>query len=66
LLAARSADSARKVARLVKKARKQVDKVANKASAFVSKPKGAISAGCRDRIIAATGLVTQQIDANRI
>ena len=66
LLAARSANSAKKVARLVKKARKQVDKVTSKASAFVSKPKGAISAGCRDRIIAATALVTQQIDANKI
>ena len=66
LLAARTTGSGKKLARLVIKARKQMDKVGKKADAFVSKPKGAISVACRDRIRAALGLVTQQITASRI
>lgn len=66
LLASRSTTVAKKIAKLVGKARKQLDKVGAKADAFVSKPKGAISPACRDRIRAAVGLVTQQIEASRI
>ena len=66
LLTARSTSVAKKVAKLVGKARKQLDKVEAKASAFVSKPKNAISAECRDLIQTATGRVTEQIAANRI
>lgn len=66
LLAARTTGSGKKLARLVIKARKQMDKVGKKADAFVSKPKGAISVACRDQIRAALILVTQQITASRI
>lgn len=66
LLAARTAGSGKKLARLVIKARKQMDKIGRKADAFVSKPKGAISAQCRDRIRAALIVVAQQIAASRI
>jgi hypothetical protein len=66
LLATRSTSVAKKIAKLIGKAQKQLGKVATKADAFVSKPKGAISAGCRDRIVTAIGRVTQQIQANRI
>lgn len=66
LLRARSASVAKKVAKLVGQARKQLDKIGTKAATFVSKPKGAISPECRDLIRAATGRVTQQIEANRI
>jgi hypothetical protein len=66
LLRARSGSAAKKIARLVGKAQRQLDKADAKAAAFVSKPKGAISAECRDAIGAAIGRVTQQIEANRI
>jgi hypothetical protein len=66
LLAARTTGSGKKLARLVIKARKQMDKVGKKADAFVSKRKGAISVACRDQIRGALILVTQQIAASRI
>ena len=66
LLAASSTSVAKKAAKLVARAEKQLDKIERKADAFVSKPKGAISPECRDLIRDATALVTQQIDANRI
>jgi hypothetical protein len=66
LLGTRSTSSAKKIAKLVAKAGKQLDKVGTKADAFVSRPKGPISADCRDRIRTAAGRVTQQIQANRI
>jgi hypothetical protein len=66
LLSARSTSVAKKAAKLVAKAGKQLDKVESKANAFVSKPKNAISPECRDLIQSATGRVTEQIAANRI
>jgi len=66
LLAARGTSVAKKAAKQIGRAQKQLDKIGTKADAFVSKPKGAISPECRDLIRAATGLVTQQIEANRI
>jgi len=66
LLGTRSTGVPKKIAKLIGKARKQLDKIGKKADAFVSKPKGPISADCRDRIRAAIGQVTLQIDANRI
>lgn len=66
LLQTRSTTVVKKIAKLVAKARKQIDKVGTKADAFVSKPKEPISSGCRDRIRTAAGRVTQQIEANRI
>lgn len=66
LLAARATSVAKKAAKQIAKAQKQLDKIGTKADAFVSKPKNAISAECRDLIRAATGLVTQQIQANKI
>jgi hypothetical protein len=66
LLAARTTSVAKKAGKQIAKAQKQLDKIGTKADAFVSKPKNAISAECRDLIRAATGLVTQQIQANRI
>jgi hypothetical protein len=66
LLAARATTVAKKAAKQIAKAQKQLDKIGTKADAFVSKPRGAISPECRDLIRDATGLVTQQIQANRI
>jgi hypothetical protein len=66
LLATRTTSKAKKIARLVAKARKQLDKVGAKADAFVTKRDGRISADCRDLIRAAMGRVTDQIEANRI
>jgi hypothetical protein len=66
LLGARATSVAKKIAKLTGKAQKQLGKVAAKADAFVSKPKGAISADCRDRILTAVGRVTEQIQASRI
>jgi hypothetical protein len=66
LLAAGATTKAKKLARLVGKARKQLDKIGAKAGAFASRPKGAISSECRDLILAATGRVAEQIEANRL
>ena len=66
LMRARTAVSAQKAGKLVAKARKQLDRIAKKADAFVSKRKGSITPGCRDAIRAAIARVAQQIDANRI
>jgi len=66
LLGTQSTSSAKRIIKLVAKARRQLDKIGAKANAFVAKRKGAISAGCRDQIRAATGRVTQRIEANRI
>jgi hypothetical protein len=66
LLATRTTSKAKKVARLVAKARKQLEKIGTKASAFASRPKGAITPECRDLIQAATGRVSEQIEANHI
>jgi hypothetical protein len=53
-----------KVAKLIKKARKQLDKVGTKADAFVSKKKGPISSGCRDGIRAALDQIGNALTAN--
>lgn len=66
LLATRTTSAAKKLAKLVAKARKQLDKIETKADAFVTKRNGRISADCRDLIRAAMGRVTDQIEANRI
>jgi hypothetical protein len=66
LLATRTTSAAKKIARLIAKARKQLEKIESKANAFLSRPKGAISPECRDLIQAATGRVTEQVEANRI
>ena len=66
LLATRATSVAKKIAKLIGKAHKQIDRIGAKADAFVSKPKGAISVDCRNRILTAIGRVTQQIEANRI
>jgi len=64
--AARSTTVTKRVAKLVAKARRQLDKVGAKADAFVSKRKGPINPGCRDAMRAAISRVAQQIDADRI
>ena len=56
--------SASKVAKLIARARKQLDKVGGKADAFVTKKKGPISAGCRDGIRAALDQIGQAITNN--
>jgi hypothetical protein len=66
LVAARSTTAPKRLAKLVAKARKQIDTVGAKADAFVSKRKSPITPGCRDAIRAAIARVAQQIDANRI
>jgi FlaG/FlaF family flagellin (archaellin) len=66
LLSTRTTSAAKKLARLVAKARKQLGRIGTKADAFVSRRNGAISPECRDLIRGAMGRVTQQIDANRI
>lgn len=53
--------SAAKTAKLVKKARKQLDVVRKKVDAFVSKKKGPISPACRDSIRATLDQIGQAI-----
>jgi len=67
LRGAQATTVAKKAAKLIGKAKKQLDKIEAKADAFASKPAGkGISSACRDRIHAAVGLVSQQIEASRI
>lgn len=66
LLRARDAGSPRRVLRLAARARRQLAKVAARADAFVSRPKGAISAACRDNIRAALDRVARELAASRI
>ena len=56
--------AAAKVAKLIKKARNQLDKVGTKANAFVSKKKGPITASCRDQIRAALDQIGTALTTN--
>ena len=66
LIKSLATDVAKKKAKLIGKARKQLTKIETKAAAFANKKRDPISAECRDKIVAAVGLVTQQIEASRI
>ena len=66
LVATQSLTGEKKVARLVKRARQQLDKVATKSATFATRGRRPISAACRDSILAALRGVRQQIDANRL
>lgn len=66
LQAARATTAAKRIAKLIAKARTQLGKVTAKADVFVAKRTNPISAACRDAIGAAVGNVIEQIAANRI
>ena len=66
LARARTASGGKNAGRLLRKARKQLDRIDRKAGAFVSKRRKPISAQCRDRIRAALAQVAQQIEAQRL
>ena len=66
LVRARTASDGKDAGRLLRKARKQLDRIDRKAEAFLSKRRKPISAQCRDRIRAALAQVAQQIEAQRL